>query len=106
MGSMKTKTPRYRDFRFPSEIISHAVWLYYRFCLSLREVEEFLTERGVTVTYESIRQWCQKFGPEYARKLKRRQGRLGDICHIDEMFITLQGERHFFCGVPSIKMAM
>ncbi len=96
---MKTKTPRYRGFCFPSEIISHAVWLYYRFCLSLREVEEFLAERGVTVTYESIRQWCQKFGPEYARKLKRRQGRWGDICHIDEMFITLQGERHFLWRV-------
>ena len=92
---MKTKTPSYHRHRFPSEIISHAVWLYHRFCLSFREVEELLAERGVTVTYETVRQWCQKFGPDYARKLKKRQGRLGDTWHIDEVFVTIQGERHY-----------
>ena len=92
---MKKPTPSYHRHRFPSEIISHAVWLYHRFCLSFREVEEFLTQRGITVTYETIRQWCQKFGPAYARKLKSRQGRLGDTWHIDEVFVTIQGERHY-----------
>jgi putative transposase len=60
-----------------------------------REVEELLAERGITVTYETVRQWCQKFGPAYARKFKNRQGRLGDIWHIDEVFVTIQGERHY-----------
>jgi len=92
---MKTRTPNYQRHRFPSEIISHAVWLYHRFCLSLREVEELLAERGVTVTYETVRQWCQKFGPDYARKLKKRQGRLGDTWYIDEVFITIQGAQHY-----------
>jgi putative transposase len=92
---MKTKTPSYQRHRFPSEIISHAVWLYHRFCLSFREVEELLAERGITITYESIRQWCQKFGPDYARKLKKRQGRLGDTWHIDEVFVTIQGQRQY-----------
>ncbi len=68
----------YRRHRFPSEIISHAVWLYYRFCLSFRDVEDLLAQRGITVTYETIRQWCSKFGRDYARQLRRRQGRLGD----------------------------
>jgi len=92
---MKTKTPSYQRHRFPSEIISHAVWLYHRFCLSFREVEELLAERGITVTYEAVRQWCQKFGPAYARKLKKRQGRLGNTWHIDEMLVTIQGARHY-----------
>ena len=92
---MKHKTPSYQRHRFPSEIISHAVWLYHRFCLSFREVEELLAERGITVTYETIRQWCQKFGPDYARKLKTRQGRLGDRWHLDDVCITIQGERQY-----------
>ncbi len=57
-------------------------------------MEELLAERGITVTYETVRQWCRKFGLNYARKLKKRQGRLGDTWHIDEVFVTLQGERH------------
>ena len=92
---MKKPTPSYQRHRFPSEIISHAVWLYHRFCLSFREVEALLAERGITVTYETVRQWCQKFGPGYARKLKKRQGRLGDTWHIDEVCITIQGERQY-----------
>jgi putative transposase len=58
-------------------------------------VEELLAERGVTVTYETVRQWCQKFGPDYARKLKKRQGRLGDTWYLDEVFITIQGDQHY-----------
>ena len=92
---MKKPTPSYQRHRFPSEIISHAVWLYHRFCLSLREVEELLATRSISVTYETIRQWCQKFGPDYARKLKKRQGRLGDTWHIDKVFVTIQGQHQY-----------
>ena len=62
----------YRGYRFPSEIISQAVWLYHRFTLSFRDIEDLLAERGVIVTYESIRQWCMKFGPNYANQLRKR----------------------------------
>ena len=92
---MKTHKPSYHRHRFPSEIISHAIWLYHPFSLSFRKVEELLAERGITVTYETVRQRCQKFGPDYARKLKKRQGRLGDTWHIDEVFVTIQGQRHY-----------
>lgn len=92
---MKTNTNVYRGYRFPCEIISHSVWLYHRSSLSFRDVEELLAKRGIVVTYETIRQWCRKFGPEYARKLKRRQGRLGDVWHLDEVFVTIQGQRHY-----------
>ncbi len=68
---MNNKRLSYHGYRFPAEIISHSVWLYHRFCLSFRDVEDLLAERGVEVTYESIRQWCNRFGPEYARTLKK-----------------------------------
>ena len=80
---MKTQANRYRGYRFPPEIISHSVWLYHRFSLSFRDVEDLLAKRGIVVTYETIRQWCRKFGPEYARNLKRRQGQMGDVWHLD-----------------------
>jgi putative transposase len=92
---MNSNTPSYRGYRFPPEIISHAVWLYHRFCLSFRDVEDLLAERGIMVTYETIRLWCLKFGPKYARTLKRRQGRLGDTWHLDELFLTIQGRRQY-----------
>ncbi len=92
---MKTRQSRYIRHRFPPEIISYAVWAYYRFSLSFREVEDLLAERGVNVTYETIRQWSVKFGAQYARRLKRRQGRLGDTCHLDEVFVTINGQRHY-----------
>ncbi len=63
--------------------MSHAVWLSHRFCLSLREVEELFAVRGITVTSETVRQWCRKFGPDYARQLNKRQGRLGDTWPYD-----------------------
>ena len=85
----------YRGHRFPPEIIRHAVWLYHRFTLSFRDVEELLAERGIIVSYEAIRYWCLKFGPAYARNLRRKQGRLGDIWHVDELFITIQGQRFY-----------
>ena len=92
---MKSDKPSYCGYRFPPEIISHAVWLYYRFSLSFRDVEDLLAERGIVVSYETIRQWCRKFGTEYARKLKRREGRLGDTWFLDELFVTIQGKRHY-----------
>ena len=92
---MKNNSPSYHGYRFPPEIISHAVWLYHRFCLSFRDVEELLAERGITVSYETVRQWCRKFGPEYARRLKRRQGRLGDTWHLDELFVNIRGQQHY-----------
>jgi putative transposase len=92
---MKIDTPSYRGYRFPPEIISHAVWLYHRFCLSFRDVEDLLAEQGILVSYETIRQWCRKFGPEYARRLKRRQGRLGDMWHLDELFVNIGGQQHY-----------
>ena len=64
---MRSQSASYHGYRFPPDIISHAVWLYYRFCLSFRDAEDLLAQRGVTVTYETIRQWCQRFGPVYAR---------------------------------------
>jgi putative transposase len=95
VGENRLMESLYRRHRFPPEIISHAVWLYHRFTLSFRDVEDLLAERGVTVSYEAIRSWCRKFGPEYARILRRRQGRLGDIWHVDELFITIRGQRHY-----------
>ena len=70
---MKSDRSRYSGYRFPSQIISYAVWAYHRFCLSFRDVEDLLAERGIIVSYETIRQWCEKFGLDYARKLKRRE---------------------------------
>jgi putative transposase len=92
---VKSKKLLYHGYQFPPEIISHAVWLYHRFCLSLRGVEELLAERGIIVTYESIRQWRSHFGPEYARPLKKRSGRLGDDWYLDEVFIKMQRELHY-----------
>jgi putative transposase len=86
---------RYKNHRFPVEIISHAVWLYFRFCLSYRDVEELLCARGVTVTYEAIRKWCRKFGQQYANQLRRRRPRPGDKWHLDEVFLSISGERQY-----------
>ena len=90
---MKRDVPSYRGYRFPPEIISHAVWLYHRFGVSFRDVEDLLAPRGLTVSYEAIRLWCLTFGAAYARRLKRRQGRLDDTWHLDEVFVTIQGRR-------------
>jgi putative transposase len=94
---MNTAMPAnpYKNHRFPSEIISHAVWLYFRFCLSYRDVEELLFARGVTVTYEAIRKWCRKFGQSYANQLRHRRPRPGDTWHLDEVFLKIHGERHY-----------
>src|SRR5262252_3635678 len=86
---------RYKNHRFLGEIISHGVWLYYRFPLSYRDVQELLFERGIDVTHEAIRQWCLKFGQDYANRLKRRRAQPGDKWHLDEVFLTINGERHY-----------
>jgi putative transposase len=75
-------------------IRSHGVWLYYRFTLSYRDVEELLFARGITVSHEAVRQWCRKFGQDYANRLRRRRPQPGDQWHLDEVFLTLQGARH------------
>ena len=85
---------RYKNHRFPAEIISHGVWLYYRFCLRYRDVEELLFVRGVTVSDEAIRTWCHKFGQQYANQLRRRRPRPGDKWHLEEVFLTIHGKRH------------
>jgi putative transposase len=90
-----TSTNSYKHHRFPAEIISHGVWLYFRFCLSYRDVEELLFARGVMVTYDAIRKWCQKFGQAYANQLRRRCPQRGDKWHLDEVFLTIRGERHY-----------
>jgi putative transposase len=92
---MTTQPPSYRGYRFPPEIISHTVWLYHRFGLSLRDVEDLLAERGVTVTYEAIRQWCLTSGLDYARRLRRRRGRMGDTWYLDEVFVKIQGRLQY-----------
>jgi len=89
------KTGLYKRHRFPAEIIRHCVWLYYRFGMSFREVEEMLFERGIQLSYETVRRWCLKFGGPYARRLKRRSAQPGDKWHVDEVFLTIGGERHY-----------
>jgi putative transposase len=88
--------PHYRH-RFSAEIISHAVWLYHVFNLSLRDVELLLAERGIVVSYETVRRWCQKFqkfGQSFANRLRRRRPRPGDKWYMDEVFIRIQGVQH------------
>jgi putative transposase len=93
---MNTSNQLYRGYRFPSEFISHAIWLYHRFCLSFRDIEDLLAERGIVVSYETIRSWCNKFGPTYARMIKKRRGSLGDTWYMDEVYIvTVRGERRY-----------
>ena len=85
----------YKGFRFPPEVISHCVWLYHRFPLSYREIELMMAERGIDVTYETIRTWCARFGPEYARRLRRGASRPGDRWHLDEVFVNIGGVQKY-----------
>ena len=85
----------YCGYRFPQQIISHSVWLYHRFTLSFRDIEDLLAERGIIVSYEAIRQWCLIFGPDYPGKLRKRQGHLGDTWFMDETFVTINSVRHY-----------
>src|SRR5215211_311712 len=94
MSSPATKSP-YAGYRFPPEVISHAVWLYFRFPLSLRMVEEMLAARGIAVSHETVRQWALKFGQEFADRIRRRLPCPGDKWHLDEVAIKIAGVRHW-----------
>ncbi len=83
----------YKRHRFPPDIISYAVWLYYRFNLSHRDIEDLLAERGITVSREAIRLWCIKFGAIYTRRLKRKHRGYGDTFYIDEVFVKINGKQ-------------
>ena len=85
---------RYAGYRFPSEIISHAVGLYFRFPLGLRMVEEWLAARGIIVSHETVRQWARKFGQHFANRIRRRLPRVDDKWHLDEVVLKICGVKH------------
>jgi putative transposase len=86
---------RYARHRFPPEVISHAVWLYFRFPLSLRMVEEMLAARGILVSHETVRQWALKFGQDFANQIRRRLPAPGNKWHLDEVVISIAGQKHW-----------
>ncbi len=92
---MIAKSVSYKRHRYPPEIIARTVWLYFRFPLSLRLVEDMLLERGIVVSYETIRRWARKFGPDYAKRFRRKPARPDDIWHLDEVVITIAGRKQF-----------
>ncbi len=85
----------YRRHRFPPIIIQHAIWLYFRFTLSYRDVEDLLAERGIDVSYETIRRWVEKFGSQYAKRLRRMRPKPSSRWHIDEVFLKIRGKQHY-----------
>ena len=89
------KSSMYKQYRYPVEIIQYSVWLYHRFNLSQRDIEDLLAERGIIVSYESIRLWCNKFGPKYVTRLKRNHQGYGDTFFIDEVFVKIGGKQHY-----------
>ncbi|WP_373463354.1 IS6 family transposase [Streptomyces sp. B4I13] len=92
-SSVGSASLSYKGHRYPVEVISHCVWLYHRFPLSFRDVEELMLERGIVVFYETIRRWCAKFGQQYSSALRRRQPRPGDKWPLDEVFIKINGDQ-------------
>ncbi|MBB4245532.1 MULTISPECIES: IS6 family transposase [Rhizobium] len=91
-----TRDTLYRRHRFPSEVIAHAVWLYLRFPLSLRMVEDLLAARGINVSHQTVRLWVEKFGRHFANEIRRRSaGRLGDKWYLDEVVISIGGKKHW-----------
>ena len=88
-------TSPYAGHRFPAEVISQAVWLYFRFPLSLRMVEEMLAARGIIVSHETVRQWAHKFGQGFANRIRRRMPQAGDKWHLDEVAIKIAGVQHW-----------
>jgi putative transposase len=89
------RDPLYHHHRFPSEIVAHAVWLYFRFPLSLRMVEDLLAARGITVSHQTIRTWAEKFGRNFANRIRRRSGRFGDKWHLDEVVVSIAGKKQW-----------
>ncbi len=100
----------YKRFRYPKQIIGHAIWVYHRFSLSFRDIEEILACRGIVVSYESIRQWCLKFTASYAKLLRKKHGALGDEWFLDEVFIKINGKQHYLwravCATRLTQMVM
>ena len=92
---MKSPANLYKRHRFPAEIIQYAVWLYHRFNLSHRDIEDLLAKKGILVSYEAVRLWCNKFGPKFASRLRRHHQGYGDTFHLDEVFIKIQGKQHY-----------
>src|SRR5215472_16341694 len=92
---MTSARARYAGYRFPCEIISHAVWLYFRLPLGLRMVEELLAARGVIVSYETVRQWARKFGQQFANQIRCRLPWAGDKWHLDEVVLKITGVKHW-----------
>ncbi len=93
-STMSTPASFYHRHRLSAEIISHCVWLYFRFSLSFRDVEEMLAIGGVSLTYATVRDWCLKFGQTYVNFISRRQPRAGDCLHLDEVFLNINGRIH------------
>src|SRR5262249_30873720 len=93
MFQPSTRPTLYKGYRFPPEIISRCVWLYYRFSVSLRDVSELMLARGIEVSHEAIRLWAPRFGTEYARRLRRTRGACSNIWHLDELCLMIKGER-------------
>jgi putative transposase len=85
----------YAGYRYPSQIISHAVWLYHTFTLSFRDIEDLLAARGIAVSYETIRNWCLKFGKQYCNQIRKNRGQLGDTWYLDEVFVKINGVLHY-----------
>jgi putative transposase len=91
---MRTSVPRYYRHRFPLQIISHSVWLYLRFALSFRDVEEMLAMPGVSLSYETVREWCLKFDQTYANGL-RHKAAWRPVAHLDDVFVKINGHLHY-----------
>jgi putative transposase len=92
---MNSEPDPHHRHRFPAEIISHAVWLYHTFSLSFRDIELLLAERGITLSYETVRRWCMKFGASFAERMRRRRARPGDKWFLDEVFVRINGVLHY-----------
>jgi putative transposase len=95
MNDKLEKMNHYKHYRYPHQIISHAIWLYHRFTLGFRDIEDILANRGIIVSYETVRQWSKKFTPAFARTLKKKQGVYGDHWFLDEVFIKINGKPHY-----------
>lgn len=102
---MSRNAPTYKNHRYPIEIVARVIWLYFRFNVSRREVEEMLLERGVVVSYETIRRWCRKHGPDYARRLRRKVPAKADTWHVDELVVRINGQKCWLCE-PLIRTVM
>jgi putative transposase len=88
-------TKMYAGYRYPPQVISHAVWLYHRFALGFRDVEELLAARGISVSYETVRNWCIKFGNQYCSQIRKKRSKLADMCYLDEVLVKINDVLHY-----------